>query len=139
MLLYCFVCSSGICSNDKLNNKCIHAITHKPCKTRFGDQLCGYSRAKWLSYKYKLPFLFIPFKYSEDLTMFYAETHANEELTEFVRKLVKNSTEKMPLNKLFSKSIIVEKESQLVKSLKDAQCPTLFICKFQTRLDRSFH
>ncbi len=69
VLFLCFIYSSGICSNNKPNYKYKHAITYNPTGSRFGDQICGYSKTKWLSYKYKLPFLFIPFKYSQELTV----------------------------------------------------------------------
>ena len=44
-----------------------NAITFVPRAGRLGDQLVGYCNTKWLSYKYKIPFLFNPFipKHSE--------------------------------------------------------------------------
>jgi hypothetical protein len=45
------------------------AITWEPNGGRFGDNLLSYSRAKWLSYKFNIPVLYLPFKYSDQLMM----------------------------------------------------------------------
>lgn len=42
-------------------------ITWEPNGGRFGDNLLSYSRAKWLSYKFNIPVLYLPFKYSDQL------------------------------------------------------------------------
>ncbi|HEV2916852.1 MAG TPA: hypothetical protein VGW78_03835 [Candidatus Babeliales bacterium] len=43
------------------------AITWEPNGGRFGDNLLSYSRAKWLSYQFNIPVLYLPFKYSDKL------------------------------------------------------------------------
>lgn len=45
------------------------AITWEPNGGRFGDNLLSYSRAKWLSYKFNIPVLYLPFKYSDQLIL----------------------------------------------------------------------
>ena len=44
-------------------------ITYEFFGGRFGDCLLSYLHAKWLSYKYQLPLLYKPFKYSSDLCL----------------------------------------------------------------------
>ncbi len=44
-------------------------ITYEFSGGRFGDCLLSYLHAKWLSYKYQLPLLYKPFKYSSDLCL----------------------------------------------------------------------
>src|SRR5260221_8397126 len=36
---------------------------------RFGDNLLSYSKAKWLSYTYSIPFYYKPFPYSDQLQL----------------------------------------------------------------------
>lgn len=53
-------------------------VTHldrKNCGGRLGDMLIMYAKAKWLSHHYKLPFLYTPFNYSDQLKMHYKENH----------------------------------------------------------------
>jgi len=50
-----------------------HAITYILGPGRHGDHLVTYTKAKWLSYKYNIPLLFKPFKYSDKLTMHQSE------------------------------------------------------------------
>jgi hypothetical protein len=45
------------------------AITWEPNGGRFGDNLLSYSRAKWLSHQFKIPVLYLPFKYSDQLML----------------------------------------------------------------------
>src|ERR1700742_2068654 len=51
------------------------AITWEPNGGRFGDNLLSYSRAKWLSYQYNIPLLYLPFRYSDQLRL-----HQNENM-----------------------------------------------------------
>ena len=48
---------------------CQSAITWVPNGGRFGDNLLSYSKAKWLSYKFNIPLLYLPFKYSDQLML----------------------------------------------------------------------
>ncbi|MFC1841575.1 hypothetical protein ACFLYA_00720 [Candidatus Dependentiae bacterium] len=43
------------------------AITYVLNRGRFGDHLLNYCKAKWISYKYDIPFFYVPFKYSDRL------------------------------------------------------------------------
>ena len=118
-----------------------HAITYAPHMGRFGDHICGYSKTKWLSYKYKIPFLFNPFvpghpetlDLFKQLTIFKAETHASKELIELIRKREYGKTVN-PYLRMF----IVEKESDLSAALKKTDMPTLFICSLGTQLDLTY-
>src|SRR5438309_6413429 len=75
------------CSVDRLDN--VHhenhpsAITWEPNGGRFGDNLLSYSKVKWLSYKFNIPILYLPFKYSDCLMLHEQEimyTHESEQL-----------------------------------------------------------
>jgi len=55
------------------------AITWEPNGGRFGDNLLSYSKAKWLSYKFNIPVLHLPFKYSDQLMLHEQEAmYSNE-------------------------------------------------------------
>ncbi len=58
------------------------AITWEPNGGRFGDNLLSYSRAKWLSYKFNIPVLYLPFKYSDELMMYEQEAMYTQELAQ---------------------------------------------------------
>jgi len=58
------------------------AITWEPNGGRFGDNLLSYSRAKWLSYKFNIPLLYLPFKYSDCLMLHEQETMYTDECTQ---------------------------------------------------------
>ncbi len=51
------------------------AVTYNPAGGRLGDQLIGYLHAKWVAYKFKLPFLYKPFAYSDQLMMHELDEH----------------------------------------------------------------
>ncbi len=58
------------------------AITWEPNGGRFGDNLLSYSRAKWLSYTYNIPLLYLPFKYSDQLMIHEKENIFTPESTQ---------------------------------------------------------
>lgn len=64
LLLFHYVSVSAEMFNK---NNCSSAITWEPNGGRFGDNLLSYSRAKWLSYCFDIPLLYLPFKYSDQL------------------------------------------------------------------------
>ena len=45
------------------------AVIYEPSPGRFGDNLASYIHAKWISYKYKIPLLYKPFIYSDQLVL----------------------------------------------------------------------
>jgi hypothetical protein len=49
------------------------AITWEPNGGRFGDNLQSYAYVKWLSYKFNIPVLYLPFKYSDQLVLHHQE------------------------------------------------------------------
>ncbi len=51
------------------------AVTYTFSGGRFGDNLVAYLHAKWISYKYNMPLLYIPFQYSDQLAMDELEKH----------------------------------------------------------------
>jgi hypothetical protein len=57
------------------------AITYLLDAGRFGDNIRIYMRAKWLSYNHKVPLLYQPFEYSNDLALHNIEQHYDEILT----------------------------------------------------------
>lgn len=52
-----------------------NAVTYEQSPGRFGDNLLCYMHAKWVSFKYNIPLLYKPFKYSDKL-----ELHKHEYL-----------------------------------------------------------
>lgn len=70
-----------ICLLSFFNNGIGHdsAITYQIAGGRFGDQMINYYKAKWLSYKYDIPFLYKPFRYSHKMAMHNQETHYTDE------------------------------------------------------------
>jgi len=65
------------------------AITWEPNGGRFGDNLLSYSRAKWLSYKFNIPVLYLPFKYSDQLMLHETEAMYTLELAQQFSKIVR--------------------------------------------------
>jgi hypothetical protein len=61
-------CFADISNNIQQNNSS-SAITWKPNNGRFGDKLVSYAKAKWLSYKFNIPLLYVPFNYSDQLML----------------------------------------------------------------------
>jgi hypothetical protein len=56
-------------SQQSQHQKFQSAITWKANGGRFGDNLLSYARSKWISYKFNIPILYVPFKYSEQLML----------------------------------------------------------------------
>lgn len=44
-------------------------VTYGNNDARLGDQLIGFLHAKWVSFKYQIPLLYIPFSYSDQLVL----------------------------------------------------------------------
>lgn len=65
------------------------AITWEPNGGRFGDNLLSYSRTKWLSYKFNIPVLYLPFKYSDQLMLHEQEAIYTQELAEQFTNLIR--------------------------------------------------
>ena len=63
-----FNCSAQ-CLENSQKQSYPSAITWEPNGGRFGDNLFSYSKAKWLSYKFDIPLLYLPFKYSDQLIL----------------------------------------------------------------------
>lgn len=49
------------------------AVTYEFSLGRFGDNVMSYLHAKWISFQYKIPILYRPFKYSDQLVLHYKE------------------------------------------------------------------
>lgn len=63
-------CASLSCNEPTLVTPDISsAITWIPSGGRFGDNLLSYARAKWISYKYDIPVIYLPFTYSDQLVL----------------------------------------------------------------------
>ena len=56
------------------------AVTYTFSGGRFGDNLLSYCHAKWISYKYRIPLLYKPFGYSDQLMIDLYEIHYSQEL-----------------------------------------------------------
>lgn len=91
--------------------------------SRLGDQLIGYSKAKWLSYKYAIPFKLIPFHGSEELNVSHEEKYTN--LSNLFNRI---------FYKFFGQRIRINSEEELVAALATLKKPTLFLVHMGTRL-----
>lgn len=96
------------------------AITYVNNHGRLGDHVLLYMRTRMLSLRYKIPFFYEPFKYS-DLFAF----------SKFSKTLSANDKEK------FTKTIMLSDEEELKTNLKACHEPTLFVCKFTTTIEVS--
>jgi hypothetical protein len=106
---------------------CPHlAIIGRISKDRFGDQLIIYSKAKWFAYKYNIPFLLVPFKKSEQLTLFDEEQHCSKLAYALYPVLYS----------IFGRYVKVRTEHDITKTLKqNSKLPTLFISRIGTILN----
>ena len=84
-----------ICISIISNSQSKHAITYILTNGRHGDHIVTYLKAKWLSYKYNIPLLYKPFKYSDKLTMHQSEQGWNKNIGgSFAKKIrVKNEAD----------------------------------------------
>lgn len=81
---------------EKSLNSGKSAISYDLSGGRFGDNLLAYLHAKWISYKYKIPLLYCPFKYSDQLILSEAELLKSFYKANKTEWLVKNSTKINP-------------------------------------------
>lgn len=72
---------------------CSSAITYDLNGGRFGDCLSTYCKAKWFSFKYKLPLYYKPFEYSDQLVLSKEETEYDKTLLNNFEKIVKVKSE----------------------------------------------
>lgn len=64
------------------------AVTYTFSGGRFGDNVLSYCRAKWISYVYDIPLLYVPFEYSDQLMMHRLEIHLSQDLINQFEKVV---------------------------------------------------
>lgn len=76
-----FSCSVGVIFGHS-------AVTYSFSGGRFGDNLLSYCRAKWISYRYDIPLLYVPFKYSDNLVMHAREIHLTQEVADTYKSVV---------------------------------------------------
>ena len=69
------------------------AVTYTFSGGRFGDNLLAYCHAKWISYHYKIPLLYKPFEYSDQLMMHILEIPYSAQLQEQFEKVVEYTAE----------------------------------------------
>jgi hypothetical protein len=91
---------------------------------RLGDQIIGYSKAKWLSYKYNIPFRLIPFTYCNSLNISNEQSYTS--MSYFFNRV---------FYKLFGRLVWVHTEDDLVKGLATLKGPTRFVAHINTRLN----
>jgi hypothetical protein len=72
---------------DEIENYSI-SVTYALDGGRFGDQLTNYLKALWVSWKYKLPLIFRPFEYSDQLSLsdFHSLSYDKQVITSFSAK-----------------------------------------------------
>ncbi|MFA5075490.1 MAG: hypothetical protein WC436_05315 [Candidatus Babeliales bacterium] len=101
------------------------AIINRTSRDRFGDQIIIYSKTKWLSYKYKIPFFLVTFEKSDKLRLFHEEKHCSE-LKYYLYPI---------LYTIFGRYIKVRTENDIINALKtNSKIPTLFIVRISTKM-----
>lgn len=53
------------------------AVTYELSGGRLGDSLLAYAHAKWLTFQYNIPLLYVPFEYSDQLVLHISEKRFN--------------------------------------------------------------
>jgi len=62
------------------------AVTYNFSGGRFGDDLISYCHAKWISFKYDIPLLYKPFRYSDQLVLHTSNRiYSKDEVAQFKR------------------------------------------------------
>lgn len=64
-ILFCLIYLQTFCFMNLALLNAQSYVTYEIPSERLGDKLIAYLHAKWLSYKYNLPLLYRPFKYSD--------------------------------------------------------------------------
>ena len=80
LLLFCMIVNQNNLAekNDVPNGRVISAVTYTLSGGRLGDDLLSYLHAKWISYFYKIPLLYVPFNYSTEFEFHEFEPYAYE-------------------------------------------------------------
>ncbi len=65
------------------------AVTYKLNGGRFGDDLVSYCKAKWLSYKNNIPFVYQPFKHSNHLMLHMFEIERTKKVMQQFNKVIR--------------------------------------------------
>ena len=112
---------------------CSSAVTWEPNGGRFGDNLLSYSRAKWLSYTFNVPLLYLPFKYSDELMLHEQETmytpHSPQQFATITYLPIHSKCTLLPnSNTLYishwkTKSTINWNDTVFIEKLKKTICP----------------
>jgi hypothetical protein len=79
-----------------LTDKAESAVTYQVSPARFGDRLTAYCKARYIAYKYRIPLLYVPFEYSNQLALDDREERYTKERALTFKQQVYIST-KMPL------------------------------------------
>jgi hypothetical protein len=66
--------------SSQTQNMASNAVTYEFSGGRFGDCLLTYIHAKWIGYRYQMPVLYRPFKYSEQLALHALEPLYDKEM-----------------------------------------------------------
>ena len=72
------------------------AITYAFSGGRLGDNLLAYLHARWLAYKYNVPFIYAPFPYSEHLALHNEELHLANAQYFFTKKWILRNEKDIP-------------------------------------------
>jgi len=96
LLLSYYLCA--LCFFDVVHtNNISSAVTYEFEKGgRLGDHLMTYSKAKWIAYKYNLPFYYTPFEFSQHLAMHTKEPRLTPEIKKKFTRVIhfrKHATE----------------------------------------------
>lgn len=105
-----------------IHNKPYVIILNNYAAGRLGDQIIGYSKAKWLSYKYNIPFRLIPFANNECLNLSNEQHYTS--ISYFLNRV---------FYKIFGRIVWVDSEKDLVDGLAQLKGPTRFIAHINTR------
>jgi hypothetical protein len=64
------------------------AVTYTFSQGRFGDQLLAYMHAKWISYRYDVPLIYLPFDYSKFLLLDKVENQNKSKFSIPTKKII---------------------------------------------------
>lgn len=99
----------------------VSIVTYEKAPGRLGDQLIGYMHARWVAYKYNLPFYYQPFPYSDQLMMHVMDQKYHNGLLAGRKKLTFKHTDRLETFVDISKKGIIYNFPYFPESLEEFQ------------------
>ena len=103
------------------------AVSYHFSGGRLGDNLLSYSHARWIAYRYNMPFFYRPFEYSDQFMMHIKETHLTNDIVSTFDQVVNvnldNVGEIDPEKNIL---YIIPFFSESIRERTNPRCPFLF-------------